>query len=370
MKRLQQASSAVLLLAAAVFTGCASTGPPLPPSLELPKPVSDLRAVRKGDKVYLAWTVPTETTDRGGIRHPGPTRVCRTPQTVMQGCGVPVGELPSTVPAAPGQSPKAAAKVPASYVDELPPQLTQENPAGFLTYAVEVLNASQRSAGLSNQVQAPATPTLPPPDNFQAKVTAAGVELSWSGVLHEHEIPGMRHFYRVYRRPEDSQASTVVGEVTLSTSAEGELLDRSSEWEKTYYYRATVVTVIPQPGKPEIQVEGEDTPEIKVFVHDIFPPAVPSGLQAVFSGAGQPAFVDLIWAPVTNADLAGYNLYRHEPGAQPVKINADLIQAPAYRDTNVQLGKRYLYSVTSVDLRGNEGAHSEEAGERVPESSD
>ena len=50
------------LLVAALFLatfGCAAPGPPQPPSLELPQPVTDLKAVRKGDKVLLAWTLPT-----------------------------------------------------------------------------------------------------------------------------------------------------------------------------------------------------------------------------------------------------------------------------------------------------------------------
>lgn len=365
MKGFRQLYQALLLGLTAGLAGCASTGAPLPPSLQLPRPVSDLRAMRKGDKVYLDWTVPTETTDRSGIRRAGPTRICRSLQPAMAGCTAPVGDVPPS-PTTPA---KSASKVSSSYVDQLPPQITTENPAGVLTYAVETLNANRRSAGLSNTVQVPAAPTLPPPDNFQAKVTAAGVELSWTGVLHEHELPGMRHFYRVYRRQEGNPASTEVGEVSLSTSTQGQLLDRSFEWEKTYRYRATVVTVIPQDNKPDIQVEGDDTPEVKVLAHDVFPPSVPSGLQAVFSGAGQPAFVDLIWAPVTDADLGGYNVYRRLGNSPPVKINPELIKAPAFRDADVQSGAKYQYSVTSVDLRGNESAPSEETEETVPESS-
>jgi hypothetical protein len=47
-----------------LLAGCAQTGPPLPPSLELPKPPSDLRASRKGDRVTLTWSEPTLTTYR------------------------------------------------------------------------------------------------------------------------------------------------------------------------------------------------------------------------------------------------------------------------------------------------------------------
>jgi len=73
-----------------------------------------------------------------------------------------------------------------------------------------------------------------------------------------------------------------------------------------------------------------------------------------------------VWAPVTDADLAGYNVYRHEEGGQAVKINSELVKTPAFRDSNVAAGKKYFYSVSAVDLRGNESARSEEASESVP----
>jgi fibronectin type 3 domain-containing protein len=94
---------------------------------------------------------------------------------------------------------------------------------------------------------------------------------------------------------------------------------------------------------------------------------VPSGLQAVFSGPGQTPFIDLIWAPVTDVDLDGYNVYRREEGGGPaVKLNAEPVKAPAYRDTTVISRKHYLYSVSAVDVRGNESARSEEAAESTP----
>ncbi len=353
------------LVGTMLLAACGTPGPPLPPSLELPKPVTDLRAARKSDKVYLAWSPATQTTERQTIRHLGPTRVCRSLQTPMKDCVSVVGQLP------PARLPRAAAqttpKAQAEYIDSLPREIQQENPSAQFTYAVLVVNESGRSAGLSNQVQVPAAPTLPAPASFNARVTAQGILLTWSCSLPQAKaLPYIQYRVRVYRRGENAQADTNVGEVEIQDCSKTELLDQSFEWEQTHSYRATVVTVVSVLGKPEMQVEGDDTPSVKVFAHDVFPPAVPTGLQAVFSGVGQAPFIDLVWAPVTDADLAGYNVYRHEEGGQAVKINSELVKTPAFRDSNVVAGKKYFYSVSAVDLRGNESARSEEAAESVP----
>jgi fibronectin type 3 domain-containing protein len=89
-------------------------------------------------------------------------------------------------------------------------------------------------------------------------------------------------------------------------------------------------------------------------------------LQAVYSGVGQARFIDLIWGPDTDADLAGYNVYRKEGSSAPVKINVEVVKVPAYRDTAVQAGHTYTYTVTATDVRGNESARSAEASESVP----
>jgi hypothetical protein len=256
-----------------------------------------------------------------------------------------------------------------SYVDRLPSQLENDNPSAFVTYAVEVLNAGGRGAGLSNQVHVPLIHTLAPPAEFTAHITGQGVVLTWTNNAPAASPNSPVHYvYRVYRHPEESPQQILVGEVAAGSERSLSLTDSSIEWEKTYGYRAETVTVVAEQSKPEIvvEVEGDDTPEIKVFAHDIFPPAVPSGLQAVASGPGQKAFVDLIWAPVTDVDLEGYNVYRHEEGETALKLNAVPVKSPAFRDENVTSGKRYFYSVTAVDVRGNESDQSEEASERVP----
>jgi hypothetical protein len=358
--RMRRSASTLLLFLSMplVFTACATIGPPQPPSLELPKPPADLRAVRKGDRVILTWTAPSVTTDRQRARSAGPTRICRGVEAELTRC-TPVGEAAAQPLAA------SAQKVSRTYTDSLGGPLQSDNPSSFVAYAIEVLNAGGRSAGLSNQVRVPLVRTLPPPREFAARVTGQGVELTWANGVPPAGSASVHYLYRVYRRQEGSADGILAGQVPAGSEPVLTLTDSSIEWEKTYEYRAETVTVIARENKPEVQVEGDDTPEIKVFADDVFPPAVPAGLQAVASGPGQKTFVDLVWAPVSDVDLDGYNVYRREEGGAPVKVAA-LLKTPAYRDESAVSGKSYLYSVSAVDVRGNESARSEEAGETVP----
>src|SRR5579859_5491372 len=348
----------VILGAPLLFTACATVQPPQPPSLDLPKPPTDFRGARKGNRVTLTWTVPSITTDRQTARNLGPTRICRGLGALKE-CGTPIAKTPSRL----SSSSKSGAKIADTYTDTLAADL-QSDPSAFITYAVEVPNSGGRAAGLSNQVQVPLARTMPPPTDFQARVTSRGVVLNWkSEIPAQSEQPPPHYVVRVYRHAMDGE-QTLAGEAPAGS--EQSLTDATIEWEKTYEYHAETVTIVDETNKPQIQVEGDDTPEVKVFADDVFPPAVPSGLQAVFSGPGQKPFIDLVWAPVTDIDLGGYNVYRADDGSAPIKLNPAPLKTPAYRDSDVASGKQYIYSVSSVDVRGNESARSEPASETVP----
>jgi len=373
----------------ALMVGCAQTGPPLPPSLELPKPPTDLRASRKGDRVTLSWSEPTLTTDRQSVRYIGPTLVCRSVENEITQCGNPAALLPA--PPAVAQKEGSAHRkqqksasdkpVPLSYTDTVPANLLRVDPAAELTFAVEVLNRNARGAGLSNRVHVPAVATLPPPSDVGASLNGDGVELTWTSTSGTQELfdelsgksPGLRVRYRVYRHlesagDESNTKDAIAGDVGFEGGVV-HFMDSSFEWEKTYLYRVTAMTIVKR-AEGDVQVEGDDSAPVRVVAHDVFPPSVPTGLQAAYSGEGQKPFIDLIWAPVTNADLAGYNVYRSETGsgagAGMVKVNSELVKSPAYRDMAVESGKTYTYSVSAVDARGNESGRSEETGEAVP----
>lgn len=346
----------------ALLAGCGTPGAPQPPSLRLPKPVSDLEAIRKGDDVYLRWTVPTKTTDGAGIRRTdmGQTRICRGYVT----------ERPDTcrdraadITAKPDATGKATA------VDHITDYVGGNR--NLLSYTVKVNNDSGKNAGPSNAVLVLLAPSLAAP-TLDAKLSPRTVTLSWEA----HELPvstnlKAEYFYRVKRRlqgpPEKQPAEAVLAELP-ATPGNMILADHAFAWEKTYEYRVAGVTrVLGSDGQILGEFEGQDSPAATVVAHDIFPPPVPSGLQAVYSGEETRKFVDLTWSPQVEGDVAGYNVYRNEGQGAPEKLNSSLIAAPAFRDDKVAAGKVYTYTVTAVDARGNESVKSEPASERVPE---
>lgn len=355
-------------LATLALAGCGVPGVPRPPSLELPQPPNDLRAARKGDKVTLTWTQPKETTDKESARHLGSTRICRTvvesPHAPgMKNCGSIGSVEPKPVPR--GAEPQP---IEMNYEDRLAPGFESSNATSLAQYAVSVTNPHDRAAGLSNQATVPLAPTLPPPSELSASVQADGVHLTAAPPPAPAENPHLRYAYRIYRSSVPAQPKeTPVLVAEIPGGEKIEPVDISFAWEQHYAYRiTTATTLLSSTGTPVATVEGDDSEPVQVFTHDIFPPAAPTGLEAVFSGLEQQKFIDLTWNANGEADLAGYNVYRREEAGEPVKMNTDLVKTPAFRDANVVAGHTYFYSISAVDLRNNESVRSAETSEMVP----
>ncbi|HUR36425.1 MAG TPA: fibronectin type III domain-containing protein [Terriglobales bacterium] len=339
---------------------CGTPGAPQPPSLHLPKPVEDFKAVRQGDKVMLTWTAPAETTDRQGVRGTSTARICRSYRTQAEsGCKDKVVDLPSL----PGQK--------AVYTDELT-SAVRNSSQDFVNYNVEVLNDQGRTAGPSNAATIFLAPSMPPAQNATAKLERDGIIVEWNGT---QPPPAGRlranYSYRVVRSSalpgEGSVAETVIGEAPARAGT-GSVRDRTFIWERRYLYRVVGVTqVISLDGKVLAEFEGEATAPAEINAHDVFPPERPNGLQAVYSGVDTQKSIDLTWTPGEEADLDGYHVYRYEGANEPVRISKELAKTPSFRDAGVQPGKTYFYVVTAVDARGNESKSSEPATEKVPE---
>ncbi len=361
------------LCAAALLVACGTVGPPLPPSLQLPQPPSDLSAVRKGNTVTLTWTPPALTTDGQTLRarFVGSTFICRSAGAQPTGSCERVGERAGVVPTPPERGKRRGpANQPVQYVDTLSETLVAANPTGVAQYAVEVSNTRDRAAALSNRVTVPLAPAVPAAKAAGAEVTADGLWIRWCPAAMP-KLAGLSYGVRVYRQEVGSSAPPVQlpGEpqaaADKSCPQRQALLDQGFEWEKPYRYWVAGVTTVS--GKTPATVEGDDSEAVAVKPHDVFPPAVPAELEAVASGVGQKPFVDLVWRPDSEPDLAGYNVYRQQPDGSWLKLNTAPVKVPAFRDEKILPGSAYTYAVTAVDVRDNESSRSALASETVPQ---
>jgi len=346
----------LICLLVASLAGCGTPGAPLPPSLGIPKPVSDLHAVRKGETVTLTWSAPTDTTDGELLRKPGMMLVSR----VLAGRATLVADVPLH-PALNDQQP------PAPVTTDSLAGLLESPPADFAEYRVLSQNHAGRSDKSSNLAAVPLVPTPSPPQRFEAVTVPEGISLTWEQALPPQNKTHLntQYVYRIMRRAEGSKTPVQVAQPSAGSEAKG-FIDTGIEWQKHYDYWITPVTLW-QGTVIKGEIEGDDSPLISVFALDKFPPSIPENLQAVYSGLAEQPFIDLTWTPDTEADLAGYNVYRHISDEAPVKINSELVKTPTFRDVDVKPGVKYFYSVSAVDLRANESARSKEAAETVPQ---
>lgn len=360
-------TSLIVVITLGLLTACGTPGAPQPPSLQLARPVQDLTAVRKGDVVTLTWTAPGQTTDGQNIRarYAGPTYICRMINArPMLTCQYSVGSVEPVIPAALARGEKKpAALLKTTYADKLPLSLQQLNPTGFAEYTVNVTNHLGRSAGLSNPVWVPLAPTSAPPARLSARVTAEAIEIGFACPA-TNQVHGLAYAAHLYRRDSAGNVADVGSQPLPATLCA--ISDTNFEWEKNYAYWVTEITAVSRHGKTVATVSGDDSPIATVFTHDVFPPAVPEGLEAVASGAGQKPFVDLTWTPDTDPDLEGYNVYRRQGTGDWEKLNSRPVKTPSYRDEHIQSGRTYSYAVSAIDARGNQSQRSAPASEAVP----
>src|SRR5882724_1287655 len=156
-----RAFSLIAILTLLCSIGCGTPGAPLPPSLGLPKPVSDLQAVRKGDTVTLTWSAPTETSDGELIRKPGKMQLSRTVSFESATRKV-VADLPLEPSLKQNRAPAFTA------TDSLTSLLEPGSIRDYAVYSVVAASKSGKDAGPSNQVSVPLVLTPHVPQKVQA----------------------------------------------------------------------------------------------------------------------------------------------------------------------------------------------------------
>jgi hypothetical protein len=346
-----------------VLAGCGTPGAPKPPSLKLPEPVTDLSASRAGNQVTLTWTMPRRNTDKLLLKGNVTVRVCRKENTGM------CNEATAALSFAPGTA--------GTFTETLPAALSAGAPRP-LSYFVEMKNRSGRSAGPSNAAQVLAGKAPAPVANLTAEMRKQGVVLRWTATnaaARESSPEAIRLHRKLLNPPATKPHEGLftpppepVEENLLVDAGADRALDQSIRFGQSYEYRAQRVARNAVDGET-LELAGELSSPVSIKALDVFPPTVPTGLEAVATTGENAAetAIDLSWQPVTDSDLAGYIVYRREGQSDWQRISpAGPLVPPAFHDAQIQPGHTYHYAVSAIDQGGHESARSAEAEETVP----
>jgi hypothetical protein len=348
--------------------GCGAPGEPQPPSPPVPSAINDLTAHQQGNGVRLIFTLPTRTAAGERLSEPPSIEIFRGTVKSSGSVDNKTFQLVYTIPAALADVYQTQGKV--QFTDPIAPEELRAHPGSIYAYRVRTRASKKKDSADSNTGTEKVYPVADRIPSLNAQVTQAAIELSWPTPSFEttagsNETISGYHIYRGELDPaaalpsanDLSQAKWKSPPILLAPSQSNSYRDMLFEFGKTYAYQ--VRSVIIADGNP---IESDDSVPAIVTPRDTFPPTTPQNLVAAeIPDANNTIAVDLSWSINLETDLAGYHVYRTEKqGDRGELVQADLLLSPAYRDTAVQAGHKYWYSVTAVDRAGNESAPSEQ----------
>ena len=393
-------ASTLLFAIALELTGCASPGPPRPPSLQIPRLVSDLAAERSGDAVTLHFSVPLRTTDGQPLRGTTVTgSLCR--QIGDSGRCVPVDAEETRTPLSISRAVPAPAVV---WTDELPASLRSGAPR-LIGYRVELRDAAGRTGGFSDPVYAAAGSAPPTVAALRAEPMRLGIEVQWTPVANGGEVllerrepvstaahPRPASGEAPLTHPQGTSKAVKPGRLTRSTSSSNQAktpglvvlqaepgntsaaatIDTGVQEDVPYRYTA-VRRETAQLGGHALELRSAPSAEVAATWRDRYPPAAPTALtglgyqvpaDAKDAGGGAPGgyAVDLVGPPGEDTRRGVYLASRPaldaagEPTGARTRLTAQPVATPGYHDATAEPGMRYRYSVTAIDPKGNESA--------------
>lgn len=287
-----------------LLSACGYVGEPLPPSLNIPIPITDLRVEQVGENLLIDFTAPNRTTDGVIFSRLGPVEAA-------------INDDPVAVSSPPSEPGPVHIKAPAARYASKP-----------VTVRVRVASPKGRFSDWASRALTLDAP-LSIPAQLSAQATAGGVLLTW-------QSPHKTRF-RVLRK------SGLV-ETEIAAVPETKFLDPGARFDQPYSYRVEAFSPLSRSGF---------TPPIDITPIDTFAPTVPTGLNAV-PGIGS---IEIAWERSPEPDVAGYRLYRASPALDWRMVGS---QTPAANlsDRDVKPGTLYRYAVSAVDLKGNESPRS------------
>ncbi|HEX4642764.1 MAG TPA: hypothetical protein VH161_04830 [Candidatus Acidoferrales bacterium] len=362
---------AFALLACALIAGCAAPGDPVARHPVVPTAVADLGARQYGSAFVLAFTLPTRSLDRQAL--------AEHPSIEIYRAELPPGSVPDkqtawqlayTVPSEQVETYLRGNRV--EFHDPLAPDEFSRAAGSSLAYKIRTREARARESADSNMVTERIYPAPEAPRDVRINVTATAVTLSWA----EAAMPpsASARVYRVYRGVSEGSVENLprdISQVKLKSPLELAGSSSTTEFRDVHFEFGTdyVYTVRSAAQFGATFVESADSAPIVLTPREIFPPAAPTNLELTVMPATPQAaaYVELSWEISSEADLAGYSVYRSDVADSPgERVSTEILPSPTFRDTSVASGKHYFYRVSAVDQAGNESSKSSAAEADIP----
>lgn len=370
--------AALALAALGALSACGKKGPPLPPLRQNPAAATDFSLRQQGGELVLSLAYPTTTV--AGLALPGleAVEIWRLTRPVVVGVAPSAPDLREFSGGSELVSTLRGAELSAATAgDRLQTRVRIDAPAvagaaAALTYAARTVAVGGDRSEFSNLVTVVPGAAPAPPAGVQVAAQADGILVTWapapqapapaeaSTAAAVPSLPaaeptvaapaaGTVGGFRVYRR---EAAIRGYGEPLVTTDPTAtSYLDTTARYGQRYVY--TVATLAA--GVPPVESALEK--EIEVDYQDRFGPPAPTGLVTLPEGND----VRLRWNSSAASDVAGYLIFRQDPGGEFHQVNPSPSAELEWVDSGLEPGNRFRYRVVAVDRLGNRGEPSAEA---------
>ncbi|MDQ7837573.1 MAG: hypothetical protein RDU59_03665 [Thermodesulfobacteriota bacterium] len=325
---------------------CGKKMPPRPPREVVPQAVTGFSARLAEKAIVLTWKPPIKRKDGSPLIRLSGFRVLRADYTFAEDCpGCPVHYTDIFNVRWPGPNKETATEYLVKFVD------TDLAYGHKYVYTVQAVDDDGRIGAEAGPVIIYWDVPPGPPAALNVQAGDSQAVLGWKAPekLSNGSAVGEPLSYYIYRREGDGPYERLLAAGLLSNTA---FTDTSTANDAFYTYRVRAVRSV-----KTTLIEGPESDEVTAFPKDMTPPAPPTGLSAIASPEG----IVLRWIDNTEADLAGYRVYRRTKEEDKWRcLSRKPEKSVRYTDKEVHKGEAYHYAVTALDSspRQNESTMS------------
>lgn len=336
------------------LAACGKKGDPMPPPRTMPQAITDLAVSQRGFEVVLEMTHPRTTVSGLALSPLTEATVYEARRPAPEeGAPPPIDPRELVALARPVATLAGPELSGAISGDRLTARLRLEEPLAATKearyYAVRTVATAGEASPWSNVVVLVPRQPPAPPESLRVTARKEGIDLAWSLAAGAEAPIG----FHVYRR---NAQTTGWGQPisTLPADAAGHL-DATARYGERYIYTVRAI------ASAQPLIESAPAGEREIDYQDRFAPAPPANLRAL-GGDGE---ARLLWEASADADVAGYVVFREDPGQEFRRVTAEPVAGTEFVDRG--LGSKFLfrYKVAAIDRSGNLGEPSAVVEARV-----